>query len=162
MVSPAVDEVWHNFILFTYEYANFCNELIGGYVHHVPRTSRQQISSAGQERFVVAYERVFGTIPQIWTGGHALGERRRSNAHVDSSPDASVIDCDSGCRSIIDLGTSMHRADCEGVGDETALPPESLCSDGSKAENSPPREKEIKQEPGPTGQQNQADTLLLS
>ncbi len=33
--SAGVDDLWHEFILFTREYHAFCDRL-GGYVHHVP------------------------------------------------------------------------------------------------------------------------------
>jgi hypothetical protein len=33
-----IDEMWHNFVLFTREYAAFCDELLGGYLHHAPTT----------------------------------------------------------------------------------------------------------------------------
>jgi hypothetical protein len=29
-----IDEMWHNFILFTKDYADFCNQYFGYYVHH--------------------------------------------------------------------------------------------------------------------------------
>lgn len=37
-VAPTliIDEMWHNFILFTHDYANFCREYFGYYVHHNP------------------------------------------------------------------------------------------------------------------------------
>ncbi|NII26454.1 hypothetical protein HB364_15295 [Pseudoflavitalea sp. X16] len=31
-----VDEMWHNFILFTKEYQDFCAFYFGGYLHHTP------------------------------------------------------------------------------------------------------------------------------
>lgn len=33
-----LDEMWHTFILFTQDYSRFCNEYLGGYVHHLPTT----------------------------------------------------------------------------------------------------------------------------
>jgi len=33
--SPAVDALWHTWILFTYDYHVFC-EKVGGYIHHKP------------------------------------------------------------------------------------------------------------------------------
>lgn len=36
MPSQAVDEAWHEFILFTREYAAFCHGVMGRFVHHVP------------------------------------------------------------------------------------------------------------------------------
>lgn len=36
--SPAIDEAWHVFVLFTKEYIDFCHTYCGGYVHHAPHT----------------------------------------------------------------------------------------------------------------------------
>lgn len=33
-----IDEMWHNFILFTKEYDLFCKEYLGNYIHHQPTT----------------------------------------------------------------------------------------------------------------------------
>lgn len=32
----AIDFGWHEFILMTQEYQNFCNDYLDGYVHHLP------------------------------------------------------------------------------------------------------------------------------
>ena len=60
MLSPEVDEVWHAFILFTREYAAFCQEAFGMFIHHVPRTSRTPIPEASRGNFLSAYAEVFG------------------------------------------------------------------------------------------------------
>lgn len=44
-----IDEMWHNFVLFTKEYAQFCDEFLGGYIHHLPMKRREQ--ERLQERF---------------------------------------------------------------------------------------------------------------
>jgi len=31
-----LDEMWHNFVLFTPEYMQYCDSRFGGYVHHLP------------------------------------------------------------------------------------------------------------------------------
>lgn len=36
MPSRIVDEAWHTFILFTREYADFCERAFGGFLHHAP------------------------------------------------------------------------------------------------------------------------------
>lgn len=36
-----IDEMWHNFILFTRDYVTYCDEVYGGYVHHAPVTRRE-------------------------------------------------------------------------------------------------------------------------
>ncbi len=35
-VSAAVDPFWHAHILHTKEYVDFCERLVGGYIHHTP------------------------------------------------------------------------------------------------------------------------------
>lgn len=67
MISEEVDEVWHNFILFTKEYAKFCQECFGKFVHHAPNTSQHpQLSIDSVMNFVNAYTKVFGELPAIW------------------------------------------------------------------------------------------------
>jgi hypothetical protein len=36
MPSQVVDDLWHEFILHTREYAAFCQKAFGGYMHHTP------------------------------------------------------------------------------------------------------------------------------
>jgi len=37
-----VDEMWHNFILFTPVYAKFCERFFGRFVHHIPTPKKQR------------------------------------------------------------------------------------------------------------------------
>ncbi|WP_394388709.1 hypothetical protein [Shewanella woodyi] len=34
-----LDEMWHNFMLFTRDYSQFCKNYFGGYIHHSPMTA---------------------------------------------------------------------------------------------------------------------------
>jgi uncharacterized membrane protein YgcG len=36
MPSPIVDEAWHEFILFTHDYNQFCHNAFGRFLHHTP------------------------------------------------------------------------------------------------------------------------------
>jgi hypothetical protein len=74
MVSPTVDQAWHEFILFTREYAAFCHRAFGEFIHHVPRTSRDVASPDGGSRFAAAYEEVFGARPAVWRVATKVGE----------------------------------------------------------------------------------------
>lgn len=51
MPSQAVDAVWHEFILFTREYAEFCNKGLNRFLHHVPASgvSAATVSSNGAD-----------------------------------------------------------------------------------------------------------------
>lgn len=37
-----IDEMWHNFILFTQDYQEFCLECFGRYLHHQPEKRKQK------------------------------------------------------------------------------------------------------------------------
>lgn len=66
MNSEKVDAVWHQFILFTREYQTFCNDFLGQFLHHVPKTSFTPLAEGGKEKFVRLYQKTFGKIPKIW------------------------------------------------------------------------------------------------
>ena len=42
MYSKYVDDLWHTFILFTKEYAAFCNKFAGRFIHHLPITDQEK------------------------------------------------------------------------------------------------------------------------
>lgn len=48
-----LDELWHTFILFTSLYANFCREVGGRFIHHLPEPPKTR--SAGRSRTLSAY-----------------------------------------------------------------------------------------------------------
>ena len=66
MSSKEVDEVWHQFILFTPQYHEFCDEVLGRYLHHVPTTSQTPSTPTGKANFIRNYTNAFGEIPEIW------------------------------------------------------------------------------------------------
>ncbi|MEX2029477.1 MAG: hypothetical protein WD906_00680 [Anaerolineales bacterium] len=97
MASPKVDEVWHAFILFTREYAAFCQDVFGEFIHHVPRTSRTPAGAPGEDRFAQAYPRAFGEASAVWGGLHAqdCGEGDCSG-EARSTPRSRIADCGEG------------------------------------------------------------------
>lgn len=40
-----IDEMWHNFVLFTKEYTQFCKEYFGYYLHHGPATEAEELEN---------------------------------------------------------------------------------------------------------------------
>jgi len=72
MVSPSetVDNVWHQHLIFTQSYQDFCS-LIGKQIQHIPSTrNREEVERFRQarERTIKFYERDFGKQPKnIWT-----------------------------------------------------------------------------------------------
>lgn len=73
MMSGAVDEVWHAFILHTRDYAVFCQQVIGRFIHHQPATETEPVNDNAKWAFVDAYHVVFGKIPVIWGVSEGFG-----------------------------------------------------------------------------------------
>lgn len=69
MISPAVDEIWHQFILFTKEYAQFCSRTVGYFVDHLPDTHSTPVPEEAGENFRAQYRKFFGELPEIWFEG---------------------------------------------------------------------------------------------
>lgn len=72
--SRRIDEAWHQFVLFTTEYMEFCRQYFGRYVHHVPGNAPMAMALAEADQraaslpeFSATYSRVFGIpLPTIW------------------------------------------------------------------------------------------------
>lgn len=92
MFSTRVDEAWHQFILFTVQYTEFCTEFFGGYRHHAPSNAPAPASpspsSAVQEstfeQFGQRYAELFGEpLPTAWYDDRTITMGRRLlNGHV--------------------------------------------------------------------------------
>ncbi|MDO8508879.1 MAG: hypothetical protein Q7S27_04310 [Nanoarchaeota archaeon] len=68
-----VDELWHTFLIFTNEYAEFCRVVANGFIHHnpgPPNPTEEQIDKAQQDynTFTKIYAEKFGENPpsNIW------------------------------------------------------------------------------------------------
>lgn len=73
MYSSDVDNLWHTFILFTKEYAHFCNTYFNRFIHHIPELEKastpEQMEKAYQDfqAFIKKYEQLFEEeIHPIW------------------------------------------------------------------------------------------------
>lgn len=66
MIDIRVDEIWHSFILFTPQYQQFCEQVMGFFVHHQPRTSVTPVPEAAIVKFVTAYQRRYGELDPLW------------------------------------------------------------------------------------------------
>lgn len=85
MFSTRVDQVWHEFVLFTREYAAFCSRHVGRFMHHSPlEAAAMALPEARQPpppmtfvEFRAAYESLFGALSPIWHDELALGPGTR-------------------------------------------------------------------------------------
>lgn len=77
--SGRIDETWHQFILFTSEYTEFCERFVGRYFHHVPDESPistrvvKTRSKMSFYEFKDAYEELFGPLPDLWHDELSVG-----------------------------------------------------------------------------------------
>jgi hypothetical protein len=70
-MNGPVDELWHTFITFTRDYARFCDEVGGRFIHHVPTApdaKAEPASAASYRRTLDAYAETFGeeAPPEVW------------------------------------------------------------------------------------------------
>ncbi|WP_331744141.1 hypothetical protein OG762_49260 (plasmid) [Streptomyces sp. NBC_01136] len=83
MYSVRVDEAWHQFILYTAEYMDFCQRFFGRYVPHSPNNAPQRPSTGHCEQmtfdeFKARYETMFGeTLPAVWYDTRNVTASRR-------------------------------------------------------------------------------------
>jgi hypothetical protein len=42
----AIDEMWHTFLMFTHDYAQFCRHYFGFFLHHVPNEDEEEMTYA--------------------------------------------------------------------------------------------------------------------
>lgn len=68
--SPIVDIGWHTFLLYTREYADFCDRVAGRFIHHVPSDEEDASCRGGSVAETVAAMRrsKIAVIEAMWTG----------------------------------------------------------------------------------------------
>jgi hypothetical protein len=83
MYSARVDEAWHQFVLFTTQYVDFCHRYFGEYLHHNPSNApkaqgRPALKPSTFEGFRARYESFFGEpLPDVWLDGRSVSLSRR-------------------------------------------------------------------------------------
>lgn len=68
-LSPTkmIDEGWHNFILYTIDYANFCQANFGHFIHHIPTNPLSIKKPAKIKDTLVLAKNEFGVLSKFWT-----------------------------------------------------------------------------------------------
>jgi hypothetical protein len=83
MHSLRIDEAWHQFILFTKEYGEFCQRYFGSYVHHAPSNApkseeEKTIETASLSMFHERYVQLFrSSPPDLWNDANGIRPTRR-------------------------------------------------------------------------------------
>ena len=68
--SPLIDEAWHRFILYTSDYAEFCERYLGGFLDHAPqRMGETRLTHEDLLPTIDAMHAEFGGKPSVnWDG----------------------------------------------------------------------------------------------
>ena len=87
---PRIDDGWHTFIIFTQDYADFCQQFFGNFRHHRPRNPDDP-SDGGiiMRRTVQAIEEKlggFGNLSINWSFPHIHEDGSCSSDSVSCSP----------------------------------------------------------------------------
>ena len=85
MYSHRVDEVWHQFVLFTRQYTEFCEAHFGIYLPHSPTNAPKLpgngmalTATASFAEFATRYETLFGeALPDCWFDDRGVGLNQR-------------------------------------------------------------------------------------
>lgn len=127
MPSQAVDDAWHEFILFTHNYQRFCREALGRFLHHVPAEAMHSPTQAQDGlkrswRLACEHEglnpRAPSRLPRLFALDAALGIAGGFTYHLDCLAAGAAgqmgycaghISCASGCGS--DSGSSSDGGD---------------------------------------------------
>jgi hypothetical protein len=84
-----VDDLWHTFITFTRDYAGFCDEVAGHFIHHVPNDSSNGHEDTSYGEMLEAYSATFGEAapPEFWPQGEYSGSSSQcSPTHTQCAP----------------------------------------------------------------------------
>jgi hypothetical protein len=87
MYSHVVDEVWHQFVLFTREYEAFTRRYFGRFIHHnpgnAPTEEGDDFETMTLPEFAAFYERLFGlALPDLWYDDRNVRVNRRASRKV--------------------------------------------------------------------------------
>ena len=60
-----VDWMWHTFLLFTRDYADFCHRYFGAFIHHVPSEDEDEVVVEEEETLRSRLGRQFGLVYDV-------------------------------------------------------------------------------------------------
>jgi hypothetical protein len=79
--GKAVDEIWHDHILHTFAYTNFCNQFFGCYLHHDPQDLSSDTKLDPSDTYKL-YEETFGRQPDMNFWGPSMPWKKSANGHA--------------------------------------------------------------------------------
>lgn len=112
MFSLRVDEAWHQFVLFTIEYADFCQCFFGRFLHHAPANApvTHTAPEATWDEFAAAYSALYGEPPhEVWNDAASVCGPRRVIRDREVS-----VRLNDGKAELVDGETVLVRVDAWG------------------------------------------------
>jgi hypothetical protein len=95
----AIDELWHTFVIFTREYAEFCDKVAGRFLHHVPEVEGGSSTATFDNylAFLADYQKIYGErpAPGYWP-----------------NPDRAKVRADNACRGCGGCGSCGSGGSC--------------------------------------------------
>lgn len=98
-VSPPkmIDEAWHTFIIYTEDYANFCQSYFGSFIHHRPHRPGEKHGNEGAVNCQKLARKIFGkNLSPNW--GKPENVACEDCRNQCSKTSCSTKSCDSSCR----------------------------------------------------------------
>lgn len=96
--TKVIDEGWHAFVLHTKDYAEFCKQFLGRFIHHQPDTigMKSEAKTEGFDETLRLAKSVFGDdLGRNWTG--RMGDCQCQAEISDCSPDSNCESAPSDC-----------------------------------------------------------------
>jgi hypothetical protein len=83
-----IDTAWHYFILFTKDYAAFCNRFFGRFIHHQPFVTEEDVLAHldSGAKCIDRAKALFGELSSNWTEGQTLCGKFCSDCKPQPNP----------------------------------------------------------------------------
>jgi hypothetical protein len=112
-MSGLVDEVWHEHILHTREYGDFCQRVVGWFLHHVPNREDDEGTTTSEGTQARLAELFGPTDPLVWASvAPEMQTLRGQNGRTVATAVFSA-ECGGNCADAPETGAAF-RADCGG------------------------------------------------
>lgn len=93
---PQIDVAWHEFVLYTKDYANFCSKMFGRFMHHIPRSYLATNTKGGTWATIHVAREMFGELNKNWDVPESM-RPKSADAAVSQAVDIDPCSASCGC-----------------------------------------------------------------